>query len=544
MIPAVFDGFRRAGEYSMSPFLIVLIGVIFIIVAIAGLKLHPFIALVLAAVLVGVLPTEEIPRITLSDAIETAEKKVKAKKGAARSAKLLPANGKELIEVIVEVKDKPETVHIEAVPRLSFWQRALIALKKTAKGLGTTAGGIGIVIALAAIIGQCLMESGAADKITRVLLRIFGEKRANWALLLSGYCLSIPVFFDTVFFLLVPLARAMFLRTGKNYMSYVMAICAGGVITHGIVPPTPGPLAMANELDIDLGQAILGGFLIGLPVALFGGLVLPKLFVKRGIDIPMRDAPGASTAELQEIVDRPASELPGFFVSILPVALPVVLITANSVWKALGYESELLDLLGNKNLAMFFATFVALGILARSKGYSLKQLTSAIEPALKEAGVIILITAAGGAFGAMLRDTGIGDTIADMVKSSESGGEATWWLGVVMILIAWGSAAVIKIAQGSGTVAVMTAASIMAGVLVGLDEAGIELPYHKIYIFAAISFGAKVISWMNDSGYWVVCKMSGFTEKETLKTWTAQLAAMGVFGLIEVLVLIHIFPLN
>ncbi len=528
----------------MSPFLIVLIGVIFIIVAIAGLKLHPFIALVLAAVLVGVLPTEEIPRITLSDAIETAEKKVKAKKGAARSAKLLPANGKELIEVIVEVKDKPETVHIEAVPRLSFWQRALIALKKTAKGLGTTAGGIGIVIALAAIIGQCLMESGAADKITRVLLRIFGEKRANWALLLSGYCLSIPVFFDTVFFLLVPLARAMFLRTGKNYMSYVMAICAGGVITHGIVPPTPGPLAMANELDIDLGQAILGGFLIGLPVALFGGLVLPKLFVKRGIDIPMRDAPGASTAELQEIVDRPASELPGFFVSILPVALPVVLITANSVWKALGYESELLDLLGNKNLAMFFATFVALGILARSKGYSLKQLTSAIEPALKEAGVIILITAAGGAFGAMLRDTGIGDTIADMVKSSESGGEATWWLGVVMILIAWGSAAVIKIAQGSGTVAVMTAASIMAGVLVGLDEAGIELPYHKIYIFAAISFGAKVISWMNDSGYWVVCKMSGFTEKETLKTWTAQLAAMGVFGLIEVLILIHLFPLK
>ena len=528
----------------MSPFLIVLIGVAFIVVAIAGLKMHPFIALVLAAVLVGVIPSTHVSRLTLSDAIAAAEKEAKAKKGAARSAKLLPENGKQLIEVIVEVKDKSKTVNIEAAPRLSFWERALSALKKTAKGLGTTAGGIGIVIALAAIIGQCLMESGAADKITRVLLRIFGEKRANWALLLSGYCLSIPVFFDTVFFLLIPLARAMFLRTGKNYMGYVMAICAGGVITHGIVPPTPGPLAMANELGIDLGQAILGGFLIGLPVALFGGLVLPKLFVKRGIDIPMRDAPGASTAELQEIVDRPASELPGFFVSILPVALPVVLITANSVWKALGHESELLDLLGDKNLAMFFATFVALGLLARSKGYSLKQLTSAIEPALKEAGVIILITAAGGAFGGMLRETGIGDTIADMVKSSGGGGEATSWLGVVMILIAWGSAAVIKIAQGSGTVAVMTAAGIMAGVLVGLDEAGIELPYHKIYIFAAISFGAKVISWMNDSGYWVVCKMSGFTEKETLKTWTAQLAAMGVFGLIEVLVLIHIFPLN
>ena len=181
------------------------------------------------------------------------------------------------------------------------------------------AGKIGIVIALAAVIGQCLMESGAADRITRTLLNIFGEKRANWALLLSGYCLSIPVFFDTVFFLLVPLARAMSLRTGKNYMGYVMAICAGGGITHGIVPPTPGPLLMAETLNIELGQAILGGFLIGLPVALFGGLVRPRLLVSRGRELPMRDTPGASTADLQEIVDRSEKELPGFFLSLIHI---------------------------------------------------------------------------------------------------------------------------------------------------------------------------------------------------------------------------------
>ena len=475
----------------MSPFLILLIGVLFIVAAIIWLKLHPFFALILAAVLVGILP---------SNAVEVA-------------------------------------------PGVSVWEQALSSFESSATGLGLMAGKIGIVIALAAVIGQCLMESGAADRITRTLLNIFGEKRASWALLLSGYCLSIPVFFDTVFFLLVPLARAMFLRTGKNYMGYVMAICAGGVITHGIVPPTPGPLLMAETLNIELGQAILGGFLIGLPVALFGGLVLPRLFVSRGLDLPMRDTPGASTAELQEIVDRPEEELPGFFVSILPVALPVILITAHSVWKALGYESDVLALLGNKNLAMFIATGVAMALLARSKGYNLKQLTTAIEPALREAGVIILITAAGGAFGGMLKETGIGKTISDMVTGYVDGGEATWGLGILLIFIAWGSAAVMKVAQGSGTVAVITAAGIMAGVLAGLDEAGVELPYHKIYIFAAISFGAKVISWMNDSGYWVVCKMSGFTEKETLKTWTAQLAAMGVFGLVEVLILSYLFPL-
>ena len=476
----------------MSPFLILLIGVLFIVAAIIWLKLHPFFALILAAVLVGLLPSTAV----------------------------------------------------EVAPGVSVWEQALRSFENSAAGLGLMAGKIGIVIALAAVIGQCLMESGAADRITRTLLNIFGEKRANWALLLSGYCLSIPVFFDTVFFLLVPLARAMFLRTGKNYMGYVMAICGGGVITHGIVPPTPGPLLMAETLNIELGQAILGGFLIGLPVALFGGLVLPRLFVSRGLDLPMRDTPGASTADLQEIVDRSEKELPGFFVSILPVALPVILITAHSVWKALGNESDVLALLGNKNLAMFIATGVAMTLLARSKGYNLKQLTTAIEPALREAGVIILITAAGGAFGGMLKETGIGKTISDMVTGYVDGGEATGGLGVLLIFIAWGSAAVMKVAQGSGTVAVITAAGIMAGVLAGLDEAGVALPYHKIYIFAAISFGAKVISWMNDSGYWVVCKMSGFTEKETLKTWTAQLAAMGIFGLIEVLVLIHLFPLK
>ena len=483
----------------MSPFLILLVGVLFIVAAIIWLKLHPFFALVLAAVLVGVLPSNAV----------------------------------------------------EVGPGVSAWEQALRSFENSAAGLGLMAGKIGIVIALAAVIGQCLMESGAADRITQTLLNIFGEKRASWALLLSGYCLSIPVFFDTVFFLLVPLARAMFLRTGQNYMSYVMAICAGGVITHGIVPPTPGPLLMAETLEIDLGQAILGGFLIGLPVAIFGGLVLPKLFVSRGLDLPMRDAPGVPSAGDGELATGKAEadgvsqgDAPGFFISILPVALPVLLITAHSVWKALGHESDVLALLGNKNLAMFIATGVAMWLLARSKGYTLKQLTGAIEPALREAGVIILITAAGGAFGGMLKATGIGDTISGMVTGYVDGGEATGGLGILLIFIAWGSAAVMKIAQGSGTVAVITAAGIMAGVLAGLDEAGVALPYHKIYIFAAISFGAKVISWMNDSGYWVVCKMSGFTEKETLKTWTAQLAAMGVFGLIEVLILIHLFPLK
>ena len=154
---------------------------------------------------------------------------------------------------------------------------------------GGVCASIAIVIALAALIGQCLMESGAADKIVRVFVRALGEKHASLSLLSSGYVLSVPVFFDTVFYLLVPLARAMRVRTGKNYLLFLMAICAGGAVTHSMVPPTPGPLAMAATLDIDLGVMILVGAVIALPMS-FGGWLFGMLR-DRQIEIPAaRDA--------------------------------------------------------------------------------------------------------------------------------------------------------------------------------------------------------------------------------------------------------------
>lgn len=478
----------------MSPFIVLVIGVAFIIAAITILKIHPFFALLLAAVLVGMLARPDLP----------------------------------------------------AEPGEEGLPRATLALEVTAREFGSLAGKIGIVIALAAVIGQCLMQSGAADKITRRLLGLMGESRANYALLGSGYILSVPVFFDTVFFLLVPLARALRLRTGRNYILYVMAICAGGVVTHSLVPPTPGPLVMLEKLDIGLhlGTAILGGFLLGLPAAFFGGILLPRWLLRFG-DFPMRDAPGSSTEELEEIVSKPESELPGFWASALPVILPVVLITLHSVLDAVprsAVEKVFADpsafdgilgvtsFLGNKHLALGLGTAIALWVLARQKRYSLARLTASLEPALMAAGTIILITCAGGAFGAMLKLTGIGEQLQGLAGSGS---------GLLLLLIAWGISSVMKIAQGSGTVAMITAASIVGGIL----KTGVELPFHPIYVFAAIAYGSMVTSWMNDSGFWVVCKMSGFTQKETLRTWSIQLGSMGIIGLIEVLILSQILPL-
>ncbi|MEZ6059835.1 MAG: SLC13 family permease [Planctomycetaceae bacterium] len=197
-------------------------------------------------------------------------------------------------------------------------------IKRVADAFGSLAGSIGIVIALAAVIGQCMMDSGAADRIVRAFLRALGEKRASFALMGSGFVLAVPVFFDTVFYLLVPLARSLFRKTKKNYVLYILAISAGGAITHTLVPPTPGPLIMAATLGIDIGWMILIGSMVALPAA-FAGIVAASLLDRR-YNIPMRQT--GTQPEPEPLED---SQLPTLFVSLLPILLPVLMISCNTV---------------------------------------------------------------------------------------------------------------------------------------------------------------------------------------------------------------------
>ena len=199
-------------------------------------------------------------------------------------------------------------------------------IERVAAAFGDTAYKIGIVIAMAAVIGKCLMDSGAADRIVRSFLKLLGEKRAASALMGSGFVLSMPVFFDTVFYLLVPLARSLWKRTNKNYVLYVTAIACGGAITHTLVPPTPGPLIMAETLGVDLGMMILVGAAIGLPTAVVGLLVCRVM--NRLMDIPMR--PYSGEPEPEPLED---DQLPALWVSLAPVLLPVVMISVNTVTK-------------------------------------------------------------------------------------------------------------------------------------------------------------------------------------------------------------------
>jgi len=463
---------------SSWPFFVLAASVVFVAAAIVAFRVHAFFALMLAAMFAGAL-SESLP-------------------GA--------GGGSHFVDAI-------------ELPMREF---------------GATAGKIAWVIALAALIGTCLMESGAADKIVRSLLRVLGERRAAWALLICGFALGIPVFFDTVFFLLIPLAQALSLRLGRHYLLYVVAIVSGSIVTHSIVPPTPGPLFMAETLPgVDLGLCILAGVAAG-AIPAIAAIGFGQWLDARA-PIALRTTSGVELDELKAIVDKPEHELPPLLLSALPVALPVVLIALASVGKALDWRGSIgsafaiIEVAGNKNLAMFLGAAIALGVLAVQKHASRENWAEVMVQPLATAGVIILITSAGGAFGAMIQHAGVGASV-DALTSGK---------GIDLIWVAWLAAAVMKIAQGSGTVAIITTSAMMAG-LIGDGSA---LPYHPLWIYLAIGFGSMMISWMNDSGFWVVCKLSGFTERETLTSWTLTLAVISLVGLAEVLLASRLFPL-
>lgn len=396
-----------------------------------------------------------------------------------------------------------------------------------ASNFGRICGGVGIVIGLAALIGQCLMESGSADKIVRSLVRMLGEKRASFSLLTSGFVLSVPVFFDTVFYLLVPLARAMRIRTGSNYVLFLMSISAGAAVTHSMVPPTPGPLVMAETLGIDLGLMILVGGLIAIPMSLVGYAF--SFLRNNQLDIPMRETPGMSLEELEELAAQDESGLPSLSVALLPIVLPVLMITANTIASAIGMSEEILNVtgfIGNANFALLVSAAISIGILMKQKGYSLGDLSETVETALASGGLIILITAGGGSFGGMLVEAAVGSTIGDM---------ASQW-GMPILMLSFLLATVLKVAQGSGTVSMITTSAIVAPIAIGLD-------FNVVYIATAIGSGSLTGSWMNDSGFWVYAKMSGLTELEGLKTWTPLLAIMGVTGAIVSMIAAALVPL-
>ncbi len=414
-----------------------------------------------------------------------------------------------------------------------------IKITRVAEAFGGASGKIGIVIALAVVIGKCMMDSGAADRIVRAFLRLLGEKRVSIALMSSGFVLSIPVFFDTVFYLLVPLARSTYKRTGTHYVRYIIAITTGAIVTHSLVPPTPGPLIMAENLGIDLGVMILVGGMVALPAGICG--LLYGFWCDKKMNLPMRPL---DTGESEpEPLDE--SQLPALWLSALPILLPVALVSLNTIFSTLARGAaetalvarvaQITAIIGNVNLAMLVSAAIAMITLRKQRGLNRHEMSRVVEVSLMSGGMIILITAAGGAFGEMLKAAGIGPAIERLV-SAHTGQSLS---GVMLLCLGFAISCVLKIAQGSTTVAMMTASAMVAPMVPSSGSLG----FHPVYLATAIGCGGMVGAWMNDSGFWVFAKMGGFTEGETLKSWTALLVVTGFTGLLTSIILSIVLPM-
>ncbi len=484
----------------MQPGWILLIAVAIVLGGILFLRLHAFLALLLAALAVTMLtPTAALE--------EYAGAKMAAGDWTSRAA------------------DK----FVRSTPP-----------ERVAVAFGETCGKIGILIAMASIIGKCMLDSGAADRIVRWTLGLVGQARAGMALAASSFVLSIPVFFDTVFYLMVPLAKATRMRTGKNFLLYVLAILTGGTMAHSLVPPTPGPLYVAGELGVDLGTMMVAGSIVGLAAVLVGYAF--AAWANRRWDLPLRESADVSLEELERSSHRPERDLPPVWLAVLPIVLPVVLITGSTgvtawldaidpqratPWLA-GME-QIVGTLGNKNAALILAAGLALAMLIRQKRGSPSKVSAAVQAALASGGVIILITAAGGAFGATMRQCGVAAEIVRLTEGVQP---------VLILPVAFLVTMAIRAVQGSATVAMITS----VGVFGQLATEGLD--FHPVYLALAIGCGSKPLSWMNDSGFWVICKMSGMTETEGLRTITPLLTLMGIAGLAATMAGATLLPLR
>ncbi|AHG01902.1 gluconate transporter (plasmid) [Halostagnicola larsenii XH-48] len=400
---------------------------------------------------------------------------------------------------------------------------------ETATSFGDTFAGVGIPILMAAVIGKTMLESGAAERIIRSFTSITGEDKGEYALFGSGFVLAIPVFFGNVFYLLAPLARSMRARVGHSYSLFIVAICAAAATTHVFVPPTPGPLAVAAEIEANLGTTILVGLMVGFPTAILSGLVYGK-FISRRINIPLRDTMGTTTEELKEISQQSSENLPGVFEASLPILLAIILVGAQTVTDTFVSSStqvvSIFAFLGNPNFALTVAALVSAITFYRVKTHDLETWADELTEALKEGGNIAAIVGAGGAFGGMLAAAGVGGYISSALQE----------LGFGLIVTAWIIAAAVRIAQGSATVAMLTTAGIVAP-LVG------QLSVHPAYLVMAIGAGGNILSWYNDGGFWIITEIGGLTQTEALKTWTVVTTLIAVFGLVFTLGFSTVMPL-
>ena len=385
-------------------------------------------------------------------------------------------------------------------------------------GIGNTLKGIALLVGLGSMFGAILEASGGAQTLAVTMVKKFGDKKAAWALGITGLVIAMPVFFDAGLIILIPLAFSLAKRTKRSSLFYVVPLLAGLAVGHAFIPPTPGPVLVATMLNVDLGWVILVGIFCGTCAMIVAGPIWGSI-CGRKYDVPVPE-------HLANQEDFDESKLPSFGTVVGIILIPLVLIVCKSlagVIPALSGIEPILTFLGQPFMALLLATLVAMFLLGKKHGYTLPELEKIMTKSLEPTGLILLVTACGGVLRYMLQYSGLGDVIGNAVASAN----------LPLVLVAFLVAALVRICVGSATVAMTMAAGIIAA-MPGIAELS---PMYLACVTAAVAGGSTVCSHFNDSGFWLVKSLVGLDEKTTLKTWTIMETLVGGVGFLVAFVI-------
>ena len=374
-------------------------------------------------------------------------------------------------------------------------------------GIGSTLGGMVMVLALGAMMGKMIEDSGAAKKIVFILIKAFGQKNIQWAVLLTGLLVGIPLFYNAGFVVLIPLVFAISAATGisKLYIGLPMATALS--VTHGFLPPHPGPVALAGIFHADIGKTLMYGLTLSLPIAVIAGVYLPRLIIKR-----------AASNTTQFFVLNEEEELPSATRSFITALLPVFLIIAGTVGSSLKMEypgKAIFVFLADPTAALLLSVVLTLLLQKVQVAKAMESCTEGV----KSIAMIVLIIAAGGAFKQILIDSGMGETVKQL----------TGGLNLSPLLLAWLITASLRVTLGSATVAALTASGMV------LPLIGPGTPPELMVL--SVGAGSLMFSHVNDTGFWMFKEYFNLTLKETFSTWTVMESLVSVLGLVGVLLL-------
>ncbi|MDN5797885.1 MAG: GntP family permease [Intrasporangium sp.] len=406
------------------------------------------------------------------------------------------------------------------------------AIASITSGFGSTLATIGLVVGFGVMMGRLLEVSGAAEKLAISFLRWLGSKKEEWALAGAGYIISIPIFVDSAFVILQPLVKSLSRTANRSFLTLGIALAGGMVLTHHAVPPTPGPLGAAGIFGVGIGDMILYGVLLTIPalftVTIYARVMGPKIEAMIERDTGEALATEDAFAEFSKLAEDREVELPSLFMSMLPILAPIVLIFLNTGVAALATANPdaipqfLVDtsaFIGNPVIAIGIGVLLALYGVARK--LSRHDALAEMEKGIDTAGIILLVTGAGGALGAVLRDSGVGQYIGEWVSG----------LPLPVIMIPFLIATMVRLVQGSGTVAIITSASLSAPILAQIPDVNMVLAAQ------ASALGAMVFSYFNDSLFWVVNRMLGVkTVKHQILTWSMPTTVAWATSLVTILV--------